>query len=144
VGAVVFGSALTVAPRSVAVVGERTAFPEGEQIAWRVTLPQAVGGESVRVTLTTADSTETLIDQFVAHPGWNVYYGKQLLTVAPGTYVLHCLVNGHEVGSGTFAIELQESPTTTEQPTDTQPPTTTLDPTATDASTPTAEPAATE
>jgi hypothetical protein len=64
----------------------------------------------VRVTLTTESDTETLVDQFVAQAGWNVYYGKSLLTVAPGTYVLHYLVDGHEVGSGTFEIAEAASP----------------------------------
>ena len=105
VGAVVFGSDYTAASKSVSLVGEKTSFAQGQQVAWRVTLAQAVGGESVRVTLTTADGTETVVDDFVAQTGWNVYYGKQLLTIAPGTYVLHYLVSGHEVGSGTFKIK---------------------------------------
>jgi len=105
VGAVVFGSDVSAAAKAVSVVGERTSFPVGHAIAWRVTLPAATGGESVRVTLTTADNTETQVDAFVAQAGWNVYYGKSLLTVAPGTYVLHYLVDGHEVGSGTFKIK---------------------------------------
>ena len=60
--------------------------------------------EKYRVTLTTESNTETVVDEFVAQAGWNVYYGKSLLTVAPGTYVLHYLVDGHELGSGTFMI----------------------------------------
>ena len=68
-------------------------------------MPDATGGESVRVTLTTGNNTETLVDEFVAQAGWNVYYGKSLLTVTPGTYVLHYLVDGHEAGSGTFKIK---------------------------------------
>jgi hypothetical protein len=104
VGAVVFGNDVTEGAKAVNVTGERTLFTAGHQIAWRVTLPDAIGGESVRVTLTGADNSEKQIDEFVAQPGWNVYYGKSLLTVAPGTYVLHYLVDGHEQGSGTFKI----------------------------------------
>ena len=85
-------------------------FAAGHQIAWRVTLPAATGGESVRVTLTAEDNTETQVDEFVAQADWNVYYGKSLLTVAPGTYVLHYLVDGHEVGSGTFKIKGPDAP----------------------------------
>lgn len=105
IGAVVFGTDVAAASQKVSVTGERTTFAPGRAVAWRVTLPEATGGESVRVTLTTADDTETLVDEFVAQPGWNVYYGKSLLTVAPGTYVLHYLVDGHETGSGTFKIK---------------------------------------
>jgi hypothetical protein len=109
VGAVVFGTDFTVASRSVGLIGEKTTFPAGHPIAWRVTLPDATGGESVRVTLTTEDDTETQVDEFVAQPGWNVYYGKSLLTVAPGTYVLHYFVDGHETGSGTFQIKTADA-----------------------------------
>jgi hypothetical protein len=104
VGAVVFGTDVNVG-RTVNVVNQRTTFPAGRQVAWRVALPAAIGGESVRVTLTAADDAETLVDQFIAKAGWNLYYGKSLLTVAPGTYVLHYLVDGHELGSGTFKIK---------------------------------------
>ena len=105
VGAVVFGTDVTSAGRAVSLTNERTMFAAGHPIAWRVTLPAATGGESVRVTMTTADNTQTLVDEFVAQAGWDVYYGKSVLTVAPGTYVLHYLVNGHEAGSGTFKIK---------------------------------------
>ncbi len=105
VGTVVFGTDYTVGNRNVKVVNEQTAFPAGDPIAWRVTLPAATGGESVRVTMTTQDGSETQVDEFVARTGWNVYYGKSLLTVAAGTYVLHYLVDGEEVGSGTFKIK---------------------------------------
>jgi hypothetical protein len=104
-GAVVFGDDVKVGAQRISVIEESTSFQTGHEIAWRVTLPAAIGGESVRVTLTTEANTETLVDEFVAQTGWNVYYGKQLLTVAPGTYVLHYLVDGHEVGSGTFKIK---------------------------------------
>ena len=105
VGAVVFGTDVSSGGHTVTVTGQRTTFAAGHPIAWRVTLPAAIGGESVRVTMTTADNAETLVDEFVAQAGWNVYYGKSVLTLAPGTYVLHYLVDGHEVGSGTFKIK---------------------------------------
>ncbi len=105
VGAVVFGTDVTETGRNVTLVNERTSFPAGHNVAWRVTLDAATGGESVRVTLTTESDTETQVDDFVAQAGWNVYYGSSLLTVAPGTYVLHYLIDGHEVGSGTFKIK---------------------------------------
>jgi hypothetical protein len=91
--------------RNVNLSGERTTFSPGREVAWRVTLPAATGGESVRVTLTTEDNVETMVDEFVAQAGWNVYYGKSLLSETPGTYVLHYLVDGHEQGSGTFKIK---------------------------------------
>jgi len=104
VGAVVFGTDYKAAAHNVSVVEQQTTFAAGAPVAWRVTLPAATGGESVRVTLTTESNTETVVDQFVAQAGWDVYYGKTLLTVAPGMYVLHYLVDGHELGSGTFEI----------------------------------------
>jgi hypothetical protein len=112
-GAIVFGTDVDTSGKNVSVVGEGTTFTAGDEIAWRVTLPTAIGGESVRVTLTTDDNTETLVDQFVDQAGWNVYYGKALLTVVPGTYVLHYLVDGHELGSGTFKIKDGGSPAVT-------------------------------
>jgi len=105
VGAITFGTDVDTSGKNVSLVGEQTTFSAGDEVAWRVTLPTAVGGESVRVTLTTEDNTETLVDQFVDQAGWNVFYGKSLLTVVPGTYVLHYLVDGHELGSGTFKIK---------------------------------------
>jgi hypothetical protein len=159
IGAVVFGTDYSTAAKNVTISGERTTFAAGSPIAWRVTLPAATGGESVRVTLSTADNTETRVDEFVAQAGWNVYYGKSLLTVAPGEYVLHYLVDGHEVGSGTFRIKASgtdspmdgatdlptDSPTelpgvATQAPTATQPPTATTPPTEEPTSTPTPEP----
>jgi hypothetical protein len=104
-GAIVFGNDVIESGQRVTVDSQRTQFAAGHEIAWRVTLPAATGGESVRITLTTEANTETLVDEFVAQAGWNVYYGRQLLTVAPGTYVLHYLVDGHEKGSGTFKIK---------------------------------------
>jgi hypothetical protein len=126
----VFGSDFTVAAKTIGLIGEKTTFQAGHPVAWRVTLPAATGGEGVRVTLTTADGTETIVDEFVAQPGWNVYYGKSLLTVAPGTYVLHYFVDGHEVGSGTFKIKTADvlaTPTPYSSPdaTPTPPPTAT-------------------
>jgi len=116
VGAVVFGTDVSAAGKSVNIVGERTMFAAGHDVAWRVTLPAATGGESVRVTLTTADNTETQVDEFIASAGWNVYYGKSLLTVAPGTYVLHYFVDGHEIGSGTFKIKAADVTSATPAP----------------------------
>lgn len=109
IGAVIFGTDVDTSGKNIGLVGEGTTFTVGDEIAWRVTLPTAIGGESVRVTLTTVDNTETLVDEFVDQAGWNVYYGKSLLTVAPGTYVLHYLVDGHELGSGTFKIKGSDS-----------------------------------
>jgi len=122
-GAVVFGTDFTVGAKSIGLIGEKTTFATGHPVAWRVTLPAATGGESVRVTLTTEDGTETLVDTFVAQPGWNVYYGKSLLTVAPGTYVLHYFVDGHEMGSGTFKIKTADSPSAVPTATPTATPT---------------------
>ena len=119
IGAVVFGTDLKTATHSVNLTGERTTFVAGGPVAWRVTLPAAMGGESVRVTVTTESDTEMVVDEFVAQPGWNVYYGKSDVAVAPGTYVLHYLVGGHEVGSGTFTVEdadLSASPTPESSP----------------------------
>lgn len=110
VGAVVFGTDVDEAGKNVSVVDPRTSFAAGDEVAWRVTLPAATGGESVRVTLSTDSNTETLVDDFVDQSGWNVFYGKSLLTVAPGTYVLHYLVDGHELGSGTFKIKPGDAP----------------------------------
>jgi hypothetical protein len=115
-GAVIFGNDVAATTQKVSIDGERTQFPAGHEVAWRVTLPAATGGESVRVTLTTDQNTETLVDEFVAQSGWNVYYGKSLLTVAPGTYVLHYLVDGHEVGSGTFKIKPSDASDATNAP----------------------------
>ena len=104
-GAIVFGTDVTADSKGVNLAGVRTTFVAGHVVAWRLTLSAATGGESVRVTLTTDAQTETQVDSFVAQAGWDVYYGKSLLTVAPGTYVLHYLIDGHEVGSGTFKIK---------------------------------------
>ncbi|HEY5519332.1 MAG TPA: hypothetical protein VIK08_01635 [Candidatus Limnocylindrales bacterium] len=104
-GAIVFGTDVTADSKGVNLAGVRTTFAAGHVIAWRLTLTAATGGESVRVTLTTDAQTETQVDSFVAQAGWDVYYGKSLLTVAPGTYVLHYLIDGHEAGSGTFKIK---------------------------------------
>jgi len=103
-GAVIFGADYASSAKAVELVGQRTEFEAGSEVAWRVALPAARGGESVRVTLTTEDGTETQVDNFVAMAGWNVYFGKSMLTVEPGTYVLHYLYDGHEVGSGTFTL----------------------------------------
>src|SRR3954452_20323066 len=147
VGAIVFGSDCKVATHSVSLVDQQTTFAAGADVAWRVTLPTATGGESVRVTLTTESNTETVVDQFVAQAGWNVYYGKSLLTAVPGMYVLHYLVDGHELGSGTFEISAclatalpapSSSPTT--QPTPAATPTPTKTPTQTPTPQPTKEP----
>jgi len=59
------------------------------------------------------------------------------LTVAPGTYVLHYLVDGHEVGSGTFTIKGTDGATPV--PAATQPPM--ITPTPTPTPTPTQAPA---
>jgi hypothetical protein len=127
VGAIVFGADLRTAPHVVSVVDEQTTFAAGDAVAWRVTLPAATGGESVRVMVTTEDDTEMVVDRFVAQAGWNVYYGKSVVTVAPGMYVLHYFVDGHEVGSGTFSVEQAATGPTTQTsvtPTATTAPTT--------------------
>ena len=116
-GAIVFGADVTADSKSVNLSGVRTTFAAGHVVAWRLTLAAATGGESVRVTLTTDNQTETQVDTFVAQAGWNVYYGKSMLTVAPGTYVLHYLVDGHEVGSGTFKIKAADGAVMTPTPT---------------------------
>ena len=121
-GAIVFGTDVTADSKSVNLSGVRTTFAAGHLVAWRLTLTAATGGESVRVTLTTDSQTETQVDTFVAQAGWDVYYGKSLLTVAPGTYVLHYLVDGHEVGSGTFKIKAADGAVMTPTPTPTPTP----------------------
>jgi len=116
-GAILFGTDYSADGKSVTLVGQRTTFVSGREIAWRLSLPAATGGESVRVTLSTESGTVTQVDSFVAQGGWNVYYGKTLLTVSLGTYVLHYLFDGHEVGSGTFKVKAMDAAGPTPTPT---------------------------
>ena len=104
-GTIIFGTDYAADSKGVTLTGERTTFAAGHEIAWRLTLPAATGGENVRVTLTTDSGAETQVDSFVAQNGWDVYYGKAMLSVMPGTYALHYLFDGQDVGSGAFKIK---------------------------------------
>jgi hypothetical protein len=101
-GTVIFGSAYEEG-RNIRVTDERSRFGTDADIAWRVTLPPAEGGESISVVLLTAD-TETIIDEFTADEGWNVYYGTLSAPHAPGAYRLRYFVNDELAGGGRFTV----------------------------------------
>jgi hypothetical protein len=101
-GTVIFGTAYEEG-RNIKVTDERSRFGTDADIAWRVTLPPAEGGESISVVLVSADG-ETILDEFTADAGWNVYYGTLAAPLDPGTYRLRYFVDDELAGGGRFTV----------------------------------------
>ncbi len=123
VGEILFGTGYNVG-RNVKLLGERNRFPLGTDVAWRVTLSSAAGGESVAVVLVDDDGSETLVDEFTAEAGWNVYYGQLSSDLPAGTYRLRYYVDDKQTAGGRFTIRgAAAAPTPRPQPGGTQRPT---------------------
>ena len=101
-GEVIFGTGYEEG-RNIKVTDERSRFGTDADVAWRVTLPAAEGGEQVSVVLVSTDG-ETIIDEFTADEGWNVYFGTLTAPLDPGAYRLRYFIDGEQAAGGRFTV----------------------------------------
>jgi len=108
---IVFGTDVTEVGSDVDIGGVTNAVASGDEIAWRVVLPTADGKTSVRVTVTTSEGGDAVVDEtFIPAVGSNVYYGKTVLATDVGDYILSYYYGGRLVGQGSFSITSAPTP----------------------------------